>query len=47
MTEHATEVIAIMQPVVEAILRGVADPAKALPEADAKVDALFQVQTTQ
>jgi multiple sugar transport system substrate-binding protein len=42
VTEHASQVIAIMQPVIEAILRGEADPAVALPEANQRVNALFK-----
>lgn len=42
VTEHVGEVIAIMQPVTEAILRGQADPAIVLPEANQRVNALFE-----
>jgi hypothetical protein len=42
VTEHASQVIEIMQPVIEAILRGQADPAVALPEANQRVNALFE-----
>ncbi|MEI2776511.1 MAG: sugar ABC transporter substrate-binding protein [Tetrasphaera sp.] len=41
VTEHATEIVAIMQPVIEAILRGEADPASVLPAANDQVNALF------
>ena len=41
VTEHATEIVAIMQPVIEAILRGEADPAVVLPAANDQVNALF------
>lgn len=41
VTEHAAEIGAIMQPVIVAILRGEADPATALPAANARVNALF------
>lgn len=41
VTEHVTDVIVIMQPVVEAILRGEAEPAVALPDANDRVNALF------
>jgi multiple sugar transport system substrate-binding protein len=42
VTEHVQEIEAIMQPVVEAIWRSEADPAVALPEANARVNALFE-----
>lgn len=42
ITEHASTIIAIMQPVIEAILRGQVDPAVALPEANRRVNALFE-----
>ncbi len=42
VTEHAAAIIAIMQPVIEAILRGEVDPAVALPEANRRVNALFE-----
>ena len=35
------EVIAIMQPVIESILDGTADPASVLPAANERVNALF------
>ena len=41
VTEHAMEIQAIMQPVIEAILRGEVDPADALPAANERVNALF------
>jgi multiple sugar transport system substrate-binding protein len=42
VTEHVQEIEAIMQPVIEAIWRSEADPAVALPEANARVNALFR-----
>lgn len=47
VTEHTDGVAAIMQPVIESILRGESDPADVLVEADAQVDALFGPETTQ
>ena len=42
VTEHTMEVIAIMQPVIESILDGTADPASVLPAANERVNALFR-----
>ena len=44
VTEHAADVNRIVQPAIEAILRGEADPATELPKVDAQVDALFDSQ---
>ena len=43
VTEQTMEVIAIMQPVIESILDGTADPASVLPAANERVNALFRI----
>lgn len=42
ITDHASEITAIMSPVMESILLGQVDAATALPEANAQINALFQ-----
>jgi ABC-type glycerol-3-phosphate transport system substrate-binding protein len=42
VTEHTHEIETIMQPVIEAIMRNAADPAVVLPEANERVNALFE-----
>jgi len=42
VTEQTMEVIAIMQPVIESILDGTADPTNVLPAANERVNALFR-----
>ena len=41
ITDHASDVSAIMQPVLDQVLLGEVDPATALPDANAQVNALF------
>ncbi len=41
VTEHINEIEEIVQPVIEAIMRNEADPTVALPEANERVNALF------
>ena len=42
VTEHASEIIAIMRLVMEANLKDEADPAVVLPAADDRANALFE-----
>ena len=41
ITDHASDVSAIMQPVLDQVLLGEVDPATALPDANTQVNALF------
>jgi multiple sugar transport system substrate-binding protein len=42
VTEHASEIVSIMEPVMDSIMLGQAQAADVLPEADQRVDALFK-----
>jgi multiple sugar transport system substrate-binding protein len=42
VTDHASEIVAIMTPVLDAIMLGQTTAAEALPEANAKINALFE-----